>query len=135
MRRLWAQPERPDGLVVFPDSIASGAIHALLALGVKVPDDLRLVLHRNRGVPLLCPLPATFLEADPDEMAAVLVRQVRELHAGKQVRKVCLRHQVVKQDSPANPTGEASIPDSKTVMSRGSGIPSAVSPSVMRRRT
>ena len=82
---LWRQRTRPDGLVVYPDSMAVGAILAAAQLNVRVPRDLRLVFHRNAGVPLLCPLPATFVVSDERMLAEAIWRQLRDQFDGQQV--------------------------------------------------
>ncbi len=99
MRRIWALGERPEGLAVYPDSMASGVILAALEANIAVPEQLRLVLHRNRGVPLLCPMPATFVELDTAEAAAILVRQLRDLHAGKPVERIYLTHRLIERET------------------------------------
>jgi DNA-binding LacI/PurR family transcriptional regulator len=96
MRQIWEQPERPDGLIVYPDSIAAGVIVALLEARVRVPEQLRLVMQRNRGLPLLCPFPATYIEADPAEAASVLARQVCDLADGKSVEHMNLTYRVIQ---------------------------------------
>ena len=54
-KKIWAQKQRPDGLLVFPDNIGRGLIMAALAEGVRVPQDLKLVLHCNEEMPFFCP--------------------------------------------------------------------------------
>lgn len=76
-RELWGQPERPDGLFVFPDQTAIGVVTAILALQVSVPTELKLVLHGNDQSPYLCPVPATFLITNIGEMAEALVGMIK----------------------------------------------------------
>lgn len=73
-KALWASGEHPDGLIVFPDTCARGAVTALLELGVKVPQELRLVLHRHQEIPLLCPVQATFLVSSVRQLADAMVQ-------------------------------------------------------------
>lgn len=75
---FWRLPNRPEGLIVYPDSIARGVITAALELRVRLPHDLRLVIHRNAEVELVCPLPATFIESRCREVAAALIAQVEK---------------------------------------------------------
>jgi DNA-binding LacI/PurR family transcriptional regulator len=58
--KLWQLPEKPDGLLVYPDVVASGVVMAALENRVRVPEDLKLVLHANDQLPYPCPLPAKF---------------------------------------------------------------------------
>jgi DNA-binding LacI/PurR family transcriptional regulator len=72
-KTLWASDERPDGLIVFPDTTARGVVTALLELGVKVPKQLRLVLHRNQEIPLLCPVQTTYLVSSVRALATAMI--------------------------------------------------------------
>jgi DNA-binding LacI/PurR family transcriptional regulator len=87
---IWQQPERPDGLLVLPDTIVRGCVTAILESGVSVPGDLKLVLHRNEGVPVLCPLPAAWIVTDVGQIAAALIGQVERQLASQSVEPVLL---------------------------------------------
>ncbi len=54
--KLWSLSEKPDGLIVYPENVCRGVILAALELQVKVPDKLKIVLHKNQEVEFLCPL-------------------------------------------------------------------------------
>ena len=82
-KALWQLPERPDGLVVFPDSVVVGTILAMAELGVSVPRDLRVVFHRNKLVDILCPFPATWIQSDETQVAAALLDQIRKQLRGE----------------------------------------------------
>jgi DNA-binding LacI/PurR family transcriptional regulator len=58
--KLWQLSEKPDGLLVWPDVVASGVVTAVLESGVRVPEDLKLVLSANDQLPYPCPIPAKF---------------------------------------------------------------------------
>jgi len=85
---LWQQAERPRGLIVHPDTAAKGVVVAMLEEGVRVPGDMRLVLHRNRGVDFLCPLEAAWVETDVAAVAAGMVRQIWTQLANKPVHPI-----------------------------------------------
>ncbi|MFW6058726.1 MAG: GntR family transcriptional regulator [Phycisphaeraceae bacterium] len=72
-----------DGLVVYPDTFAVGAIQALLERRIDVPDALRLVLHRNAGVDLLCPFSVTWVESSEREVAEAVLEQLQRQHRGE----------------------------------------------------
>jgi len=74
-RRLLAQPERPECLIVYNDALARGAIIALLAEQEK-SKHMTLILHKNRGVPLICPLPARFIVSSVADSAQALLKIV-----------------------------------------------------------
>ncbi|MFA9478862.1 substrate-binding domain-containing protein [Phycisphaerales bacterium AB-hyl4] len=46
---IWAQPDKPDGLVVADDVVMYGVMLAMLEHGVKVPKDLRVVALGTQG--------------------------------------------------------------------------------------
>lgn len=82
LRALCQESPRPEGVLVFTDVAASGVIMALLEQQVPVPAEMKLVLHRNVEVGLLCPFPATFLDASARDYAAALVDQIEAQAAG-----------------------------------------------------
>ncbi|MBI4024639.1 MAG: GntR family transcriptional regulator [Verrucomicrobia bacterium] len=85
---LWRLPERPDGLVILPDNTAKGALMALLEKQVRVPQELKLVLHKNAGIDLLCPVPAALVISDERDMARALMAQVQKQTRGEVCRPV-----------------------------------------------
>ena len=66
---LWNQAKRPDSLLVTDDMLCRGVLRAILHLGVRVPEELRLISHANEGVPLPFHLAVTRLELSPDEFS------------------------------------------------------------------
>jgi DNA-binding LacI/PurR family transcriptional regulator len=88
--RLWQQTDRPEGLLVFPDSIARGVITRMLEKRVDVPGQLKLVIHKNESIELLCPLPATLLVLSERELARGLINQVQKQFRGEQCAPVLL---------------------------------------------
>ncbi len=80
-RRLLAQPELPESLIVYSDALARGAIIALLAEQEKAKT-MTLILHKNEGVPLICPLPATYVVSSAADNAQGLLKMIdRQFHA------------------------------------------------------
>jgi len=70
VRDFWIfSQEKPDGLLVADDTLLQDAVLALLELGIKVPQELKVVSHTNKGVQFFYPFPLTCLETDPEEMA------------------------------------------------------------------
>ncbi|MCC6578996.1 MAG: GntR family transcriptional regulator [Phycisphaeraceae bacterium] len=88
--RLWSQAERPDGLVVFPDTAARGVILGLKEHQVRVPQDLKVVFHKNEAVDLLCPMPAMYAVTSEHEAARTLIEQVRKQFRGQSCQHVLL---------------------------------------------
>lgn len=96
---IWNQQERPDGLLVYPDTIVRGVVTAILQCGIETPRDLKLVLHRNKGIPLFCPLSASWLETDIDVTAQALIGQLEKLRKGKDVSPVLLSETLIPHDA------------------------------------
>jgi DNA-binding LacI/PurR family transcriptional regulator len=86
--------KHPDGLMVYPDTSARGVMTAALELGVRVPDDIKMVFHHNTGVNWLCPLPVDWVESDTSRWAAEMIRQVRQQKAGADVEPVSLNFEL-----------------------------------------
>ncbi len=97
--RLWRQKERPDGLVIYPDSFVPGVLMAIAELGVKVPRDLRLAYHRNECTPIFSPFPATEAILSEREIAKALIVQAHRLWRGKPCNPVKIGFRRV--DKPA----------------------------------
>ena len=81
LKALWDLPKRPDGLIVFPDTVVEGTILAMAELGVS--RDLRVVFHRNKLVDLFCPFPANWVQSDEANVAAALIEQLRKKLRGE----------------------------------------------------
>jgi DNA-binding LacI/PurR family transcriptional regulator len=92
---LLALADRPAGLVVNPDSAARGVILGLLEKQVRLPQELQLVVHRNRGIDLLCPLPAVYIESDPMAAAQALTRLIDVQFRGEQPEPITIPYRVV----------------------------------------
>jgi DNA-binding LacI/PurR family transcriptional regulator len=84
-KNLWALPKKPDGLIVYPDVAARGTMTAILKLGLKIPEELRVVFHRNAHERLLCPFPVTWAVSDEAQMAARLIQMIEKQFMGELV--------------------------------------------------
>ena len=82
-RQLWALREKPDGLLAEPDIIAQGVVMGVVEQRVRVPQQLKLVLGKNRHVDYLCPMPATLVETDERDLAGALIEQIKTLARGQ----------------------------------------------------
>jgi DNA-binding LacI/PurR family transcriptional regulator len=111
--KLWAQAEKPDGLIVYPENVSHGVALALLEKQVKVPAELKLVLHKNQNVDFLCPLPTNWIITREKDIADALIQQIQDRFAGLEPRNYVIHPTLVKMDV-ADPM--ASL---RTGMSRG----------------
>ncbi len=72
-REIWMTAgEKPDGMVILDDMLFYDAQLAMAELGVRVPEELRLVVQTNKGNAPPIRLPVTTIEFDPSEMAEAL---------------------------------------------------------------
>ena len=92
---IWKSKEKPDGLFVYTDSLISGTLISILSNRVMVPEDLKLVMHRNRGCNVLCPVPCVFVESDVKEMAIGLVKLIIDQYNGKEVKQIDFEYNLV----------------------------------------
>lgn len=90
---LWALKQRPEALVVFPDRMARGVVSAILEKRIQVPDELRLVLHRNAELPYVVPMPCDWIEVSVSGIATALMDNLEARWAGRPqpVRQIPLR--------------------------------------------
>ena len=88
--QLWSQPEKPEGLVVFSDTVVSGAVMAIREKQVRVPEELKLVLHKNETIELFCPMPATFVVESERETARALIEQIQKQFRGESCEPISL---------------------------------------------
>lgn len=73
LRCVWAASARPEVVISPDDVIAKGIAQAALALGIRVPEELQIIVLANRGMPIFYPVPVTRLDVD---IAALVARAV-----------------------------------------------------------
>jgi DNA-binding LacI/PurR family transcriptional regulator len=79
-KEMWARQERPEGLYVEADWDCRGAITAMLELGVRIPQNLKLVLYRNSSVSYLCPWHVPAIVLDTKEVAETFIDYIENQH-------------------------------------------------------
>jgi DNA-binding LacI/PurR family transcriptional regulator len=84
-KEMWARQERPEGLYVEADWDCRGAVTAMLELGVRVPQNLKLVLYRNSSVTYVCPWHVPAIVLDTDEVAAVFIDYIEAQHRAQRL--------------------------------------------------
>jgi DNA-binding LacI/PurR family transcriptional regulator len=85
-KTLWSLSEKPDGLIVWPDAVAQGAIIAILELGADlVLPRIKFIFHRNAHLPFLCPFPVTWAVSDEGKLADGLVELIEKQFAGEAI--------------------------------------------------
>jgi DNA-binding LacI/PurR family transcriptional regulator len=76
-RALWRHGgARPDGLLIGMDTLYPATAMAVLDLGVRVPHDLLVVSHANRGAGMFCPFPTVRFEFDAVRFGRALAERL-----------------------------------------------------------
>jgi DNA-binding transcriptional regulator YhcF (GntR family)/DNA-binding LacI/PurR family transcriptional regulator len=99
-KRLWSLPQRPDGVLVYPDEMAPGVITAMLECGVTVPRDLKMIIHANDLIPYVCPFPVSYLCTKVSIFANALIQQIDTQLKGEPVAPIQIHTEVIRNASP-----------------------------------
>ena len=75
---LWSAfpKKKPDGLLLMDDILYAQASQAVLKSSIRVPEELLVVSHANRGSEMFLPFPTTLLEFNPDTLAEAIAGDV-----------------------------------------------------------
>jgi DNA-binding transcriptional regulator YhcF (GntR family) len=95
-RRLWRREVRPDGLVVYPDIFTNGVVMSILAEKVRVPEELKVVLHRNQEINFFCPFETTLVTSRFADAARAMIGQLDAVLKGREPKRTLLQHEVVQ---------------------------------------
>ncbi len=83
-RGIWsAYPEKPDGLLILDDVMSLEVADVIAQQHVKVPEQLMVVAHANKGLQARYPFPVARLEVDTEEIVKELGGMFRTLLAGQ----------------------------------------------------
>lgn len=125
-REIWtARREKPDGLVVADDVLFDEAVIAIQELGIRVPEQLRIVTHANKGARRRYPFPVTEIQMDPERHAESLGGMLLKLLGGEAVEPptVTVPFELVAA-RPVASTVEAAPPPLSQVPGRDEGVAS-----------
>lgn len=90
-KQLWRSPPHPDGIILYPDATISGLLIAALSAGIKIGRDVKLAVHRNKGMEFFCPVPASFIALDVEDCAEALIDQAQAMMEGKEPSSQVIR--------------------------------------------
>jgi DNA-binding GntR family transcriptional regulator len=102
-KEIWRARQRPDGIVVYPDTSVPGVIVSLLEQRVNVPGDLKLVAHKHAEINFLCPLPVTYLYSSTGRIAQALFSQIQRQFVGEPCEPITLPFQATPRRAMAAP--------------------------------
>jgi DNA-binding LacI/PurR family transcriptional regulator len=92
--KIFTQKDQPDGLFIYPDTVAVGALMSLAKLNITIPEQCQLILHTNAETPIFCPYPVDRLIYRANDAAIAMVKHIRGLLAGKKTRQKELPHYI-----------------------------------------
>lgn len=72
MHEFLKQGQRPDALILYPDTIAKGAISAVMERGPAALGPTRLLIHHNPGIDFFVPFACSLFEMSSDPAAVLL---------------------------------------------------------------
>lgn len=75
MELLTTTP-RPDALIVYPDNAVMGAMQAILHLGIRVPEELFTIFHRNLELAYFCSFDSAYIDSKIEDIADRLIKTV-----------------------------------------------------------
>lgn len=107
---LWSLDERPEGLIVDPDTGVEGAITAILERRVNIPEELKVVFHRNENHRFICPFPASFVTTSERAYAEALVGQLEHQLNGEVCKPIFIPYQLSTEFPTASCGGFSSLP-------------------------
>ncbi len=84
-KAFWSLPDKPEALLLATDTVAMGCVNAILELGVQVPDQLKIIIHRNREVDCFVPFPVDWIVTSAEETATVLVEKLEAQMQGRKL--------------------------------------------------
>ncbi len=123
-RDIWsARAGRPDCLVFLDDMLFADAQLAMLELGVRVPDELRLAVMTIRDAAPAFRFPLTAFESDPAGVAAEYVEMLRRRMAGELIAPVT--RQVSFREVAVQPAGERPVGSDRLSVIGRRGAPAA----------
>lgn len=87
-----------DAVLVMHDVLCRGVVTALLEKNLRIPQEVALLTHCNKGADIIAPVALTRLEADPREVAEATLDFVRNgwLKPGKNVIENKLRMRLIE---------------------------------------
>ena len=107
---LFSRPAKPDGLLITDDVIGRGALAALLRLGLRAPQDVRVCTHARvgSGFPSVFGMAVARMEVDTARVAAAACQMMERVLSGEPVPeprvRLPLRFIAPDQDpAPAEP--------------------------------
>ena len=94
-KRLWRLDAKPDGIIVYPDVYTPGVVMAILEQNIRVPQELKVVLHRNAEIQMFCPFEATFVTSKFADAARAMLNYLDTILKGREPKRVVVQHEAI----------------------------------------
>ncbi len=96
-KAFWQQTDKPEALLLATDTVAMGCVNAILEQGVKVPDELKIIIHRNQEVDFFVPFPVDWVVTSAEEAARLLVQKLEaQMQGRRNMRRKHLGYRLVR---------------------------------------
>lgn len=89
-KQLWSQETHPEGLLVFPDVMARGAMISMFEKQVRIPEDLRVIFHLNAELVFHCPLQVDWIVSHVIRIADGLISSIQKQVSGAPPTKLMI---------------------------------------------
>ena len=83
-KKFWKTPRHPRHILFTDDAFCAHACGAIKELGIKVPEELEIITHGNKGRRFDNPVPMTVIGFDPEEVMNVEWETLKDLIEKKQ---------------------------------------------------
>lgn len=105
IHRYWSCRQRPDALIVPDDVIAKGVAQGVLALRLRVPEDVLIIAMTNRDAKFFYPVDVLSLEVDVRALAIDASKMLVALMQGKHVpeRSIYVKPRVIRPAAAPSP--------------------------------
>lgn len=108
--KLLSLPERPDGIFCFNDPIAIGAMNAILAKGLRIPEDIALIGSGNLHFDDALRIPLSTVDQCSEmigQRAALLAMNLIGAKSSTSPKTVFLTPKVVVRESTKRPSADS----------------------------
>lgn len=110
--KLLSLPDRPDGIFCFNDPVAIGAMNAILAEGLRIPQDIALIGSGNLHFDDALRIPLSTVDQCSEmigQRAALLAINLIEAKTSSTTKTVFLAPKVIVRESTKGPNVDQSV--------------------------
>ncbi len=92
-RLLFSLPQnrRPDGLFIADDNFTEHVARGIIAAGIRVPEDLKIISHCNWSMPPERFVPMELIGFDSRQIISEGIRMIKDFHDGRKIASISLK--------------------------------------------